>query len=146
LGRSLASRIQTANSVLINDGKLASVDEFFAPAYVAHGTEQDMKGHAGIRRLLKMLRHAFPDLESDVEVLVETKTRVAWQRTLRGTHRGAFKGFPATGRRVVWRDMVTSEFRNGVITQDWVITDLAERLLLSRSRLLQRWTDATERT
>lgn len=60
------------------------------------------------------------------------KTRVAWQRTIRATHEGPFKGFPATGRPVVWRDMVTSRFRDGLIAEDWLLTDLAERLLLER--------------
>jgi predicted ester cyclase len=41
-------------------------------------------------------------------------------------------GFPATGRRVVWRDMIVSRFVDGVIAEDWVVTDLAERLLLAR--------------
>jgi predicted ester cyclase len=93
-----------------------------------------MEGHGGIRRFLGMLQRAFPDLQVQVEILVEAKDRVAWQRTLRATHQGDFKGFPATGRQIVWRDMVTSRFRDGLIAEDWVITDLAERLLLARKR------------
>ena len=85
-----------------------------------------------IRRVLDLYRRAFPDLQVEVEILVEAKDRVAWQRTLRGTHQGDFKGFPATGRPIVWRDMATSRFHNGLIAEDWVITDLAERLLLAR--------------
>jgi len=30
--------------------------------------------------------------------------------------------------------MVTSRFRDGLIAEDWLITDLAERLLLARKR------------
>jgi hypothetical protein len=30
--------------------------------------------------------------------------------------------------------MVTSRFRDGLIAEDWVITDLTERLLLARKR------------
>jgi hypothetical protein len=30
--------------------------------------------------------------------------------------------------------MATSRFDNGLIAEDWVITDLAERLLLARKR------------
>jgi hypothetical protein len=65
---------------------------------------------------------------------VEGEDRVAWQRTLRGIQQGDYKGFPATGRLIVWRDMVTSRFRDGLIAEDWVITDLAERLLRARKR------------
>jgi predicted ester cyclase len=66
--------------------------------------------------------------------VVEDKARVAWQRTLRGKHEGKFKGIPATGLQVIWRGMVTSQFRDGLIAEEWVISDLAEQLLLSRKR------------
>ncbi len=130
---SLVSKIRAANTTLIANGNLAAVGDFFASDYVAHLTDRDMEGgHDGIRKYLKMLRSAFPHIEIDVEILVEGKNRVAWQRTLRGAQEGAFMGFPASGRNIVWRDVVTSQFRGGLIAEDWVITDLAERLLLSR--------------
>jgi len=132
---SLASRIQAANSALIAGGNLDAVAEFFTPDYVAHLTDQDLTGgHGAIRRFLGELQRAFPDLQAGVEILVEAQDRVAWQRTLRGTHQGDFKGFPASGRPIVWRDMAISRFRDGLIAEDWVITDLAERLLLARKK------------
>ena len=135
MSRSLASQIQAANAALIADGRLDAVGEFFTPDYVAHLTDQDMTGgHDAIRKIVDMYRSAFTDLQFQVEILVEGKDRVAWQRTLRATHNGDFKGFPATGRPIVWRDMVISRFRDGLIAEDWVITDLAERLLLARKR------------
>jgi predicted ester cyclase len=135
MDRSVASRIREANAALITNGNLDAIGDFFAPDYVAHATDQDMPGgHGFIRRFLGMLKNGFPDVRVEVEILVEGKDRVAWQRTLRGTHQGDFMGFPATGRPIVWRDMVTSRFRDGLIAEDWVITDLAERLLLARKR------------
>ena len=77
-------------------------------------------------------RRAFSDIEVEIEFLVKTKDRIAWQRTLRAKQTGAFKGFPATNRIIIWRDMITSEFRDGLIAEDWVVTDLAEKLLLAR--------------
>jgi steroid delta-isomerase-like uncharacterized protein len=132
---SLASRIEAANAALLPDGDPDAIGQFFAPDYVAHLTDQDMTGgHDAIRKILDSYRRAFTDLHVDVEILVEAGDRVAWQRTLRATHQGDFKGFPGTGRPIVWRDMVTSRFRDGLIAEDWVITDLAERLLLARKR------------
>jgi steroid delta-isomerase-like uncharacterized protein len=128
----LASRIKAANTRLVGAANPDAIAEFFAPDYVVHLTNQDMAGHDGIRRFLSMIRRAFPDLQNEVEILVEGADRVAWQRTLRGTHKGDFMGFPASGRQVVWRDMVTSRFRDGLIAEDWSITDLAEQLLRSR--------------
>ncbi|WP_162028568.1 MULTISPECIES: ester cyclase [unclassified Lentimonas] len=63
---------------------------------------------------------------------MEGEDRIAWQRTVRGIQNGAFLGFPATKRPIIWRDMVTSRFQDGLFAEDWVITDLAERLLLAR--------------
>jgi steroid delta-isomerase-like uncharacterized protein len=114
--------------------KLDAVGEYFTPDYVAHATGRSMAGHSAIRRFLAALHRAFPDLQADVEILVEAKDRVAWQRTLRGIQRGAYKGFPASNRRIAWRDMVTSRFRDGRIAEEWVITDLAEHLLRARKR------------
>jgi steroid delta-isomerase-like uncharacterized protein len=135
MGRSLESKVEAAASAMFAMGRLDAVGEFFTPDYVAHLTDQDMAGgHGAIRQVLGLYRRAFPDLQVEVEILVKAKDRVAWQRTLRGTQRGAFKGFPATGRSVVWREMVTSRFRDGLIAEEWVITDLAEQLLLARKR------------
>ena len=135
MSRSLATKIKAANSALMANGNLDAVSEFFTSDYVTHLTEEDMTdGHDAIRRVLGMYRRAFADLRVEVEILVESKDRIAWQRTLRATHKGNFKGFPATGRPIVWRDMVTSRFRDGLIAEEWLITDLAERLLLARKR------------
>jgi steroid delta-isomerase-like uncharacterized protein len=135
MSRSLASKIKAANSALITNGDLDAVGEFFTSDYVAHLTDEDMTGgHAAIRRVAGMYRRAFSDLRVEIEVLVEAKDRVAWQRRVWATHKGNFKGFPATGRSIVWRDMVTSRFLDGLIAEEWVITDLAERLLLARKR------------
>lgn len=130
---SLAAKVRAANATILADGDLDAIGEFFTPNYVAHLTEDDMKGgHGAVRRFVDALRRAFADLEVDVEILVEGEDRVAWQRTLRATHRADFQGFPATGREVVWRDMITSRFENGAIAEEWAISDLAERLLLAR--------------
>jgi steroid delta-isomerase-like uncharacterized protein len=130
---SAGSVIRAANQALIVEGDLDMVGDFFASDYVAHLTDSDMAGgHEAIRGFVTGLRRAFPDVAVEVEILVETGDRVAWQRTLRATHVHAFRGFPATGKSVVWRDMVTSRIHNGLIAEDWSISDLAERLLLAR--------------
>jgi steroid delta-isomerase-like uncharacterized protein len=130
----MASKIEAANRALLVEGKWDAVDEFFTADYVAHGTDQKIEGRGAIRKFVRELQQGFPDLAVDVEILLKTKDRVAWQRRLKGSHRGSFRGFPATGRRVVWRDMVVSRFRDGLIAEDWVSTDIVERLLRSRKR------------
>ncbi len=135
MSRSLASKIEAANSALIAEGNLDAVGDFFTTDYVAHLTDQDMTGVTmRFEDSSACIGVPSPISRSRSRFSWKAKDRVAWQRTLRATHQGDFKGFPATGRPIVWRDMVTSRFRDGLIAEDWVITDLAERLLLARKR------------
>lgn len=135
MSRSFALKIEAANLALMTEGNVDAIAEFFTEDYIAHLTEQEMTGgHAAIRKVIQMYRKAFPDLQAQVEILVASKDRVAWQRTVRGTHQGSFKGFPSTGQSVVWRDMVVSRFQDGLIAEEWIVTDLAEQLLLARKR------------
>ena len=133
MGSSLATRIREANAALLGTGDLEADADYFTSDYVAHVTEKDMTGgHAFVAKFVGMLQRAFSELEVEVEILVEGDDRVAWQRTLRATHTGTFQGFPATGAPLVWRDMATSRFEGDRIAEEWVISDLAERLLLAR--------------
>jgi len=135
----LASKIKEANKTLFTNGDLDAVGEFFSPDYKVHVTGRVLKGgHATVKEILESLRRSFPDVEVEVDILLEGESRVAWQRTLRGTHKEQFKGFTGTGAQVVWRDMVASQFQNGLIVEEWVITDLAEQLLLSGKKILRR--------
>ena len=87
-----------------------------------------------VQAAITQIRKAFPDLRVDVEILLEGVDRVAWQRTMRGVQQGAFKGFPACNRQVVWREMLVSRVENGLIIEEWLSTDLAEQLLESRKK------------
>lgn len=132
---SLAQKIKEANAALIAKGDMDQIGDFFAKDYAVHLTGHDMNGgHRIVQEFVNLLRKSFPDIQVDVEILLEGEERIAWQRTLWATHKGAFKSFPASGLQIVWRDMVTSQFRDGLIAEEWVVTDLAEQLLLSRKR------------
>jgi len=132
---SFAQRIRQANSAIVVNRELGAIPEFFSDDYVAHVTGSDVTGgHAAIRRIVERWHRAFPEMTAEVEILVEGPERVAWQRTLSATQAGDYMGFPATGRKLVWRDMVISRFQDGLIAEEWVITDLAEQLLKARKR------------
>jgi predicted ester cyclase len=128
-----AARIEAANAALLVRGDVSAIGDFFTPNHVTHLTDRDVGGGFGaIRRYVDLLHDAFAGVAVDVEVLVEAQDRIAWQRTVSATHRGGFMGFPATGRELVWRDMVVSRFEDGLIAEEWLVTDMAERMLLAR--------------
>jgi predicted ester cyclase len=129
----LSSKILAANVALFEEGNREAIADFFATDYIAHLTAQNLAGgHQLIRGMLDLYQRAFPDPKVEVEIFLEGPDRVSWQRTIRAKHKGAFKGFPASGREIVWRDVVTSRFRGALIAEEWVISDLAEQLLLSK--------------
>jgi len=131
MSQSSVAIIKEANRVLIDEGNLDAVDQYFTTDYVAHLTDTDMTcNHAALQKILRAIYRAFSDIQVQVEILVKYKDRIAWQRTFKAIHTGNFKGFPATDSPIVWRDMVTSRISDGLIAEEWVITDLAERLLL----------------
>ncbi len=128
--------IRSATDALFHEGHVEAVHEYFAPDYLVHTTEQDWRGGAQlIQSVIGLYRGAFPDLKVELQFFMSSADTVSWQRTMRATHTGAFKGFPATGLPMVWREMVVSRIENSRITEEWVVTDLAERLLFARKSL-----------
>lgn len=129
------ANIRAANTALFVEGDLDAASQYFTEDYRTHLTEGEQQGgRRGVRKYVDLVRRAFPSLRVEVEVLVESGDRVAWQRISRGIQEGAFVGFPASGKEIVWRDMVVSRVEGGLIAEEWLVTDLAERLLASRKR------------
>lgn len=126
------ARIRQANEAVLEQGRHDAIADFFTVGYVAHVSGRAMTGHGAVAGVMEALRRAVPELRVDVEILVEGDDRIAWLRTCRGIQSGAFKGFPPSGKELVWRDMVVSRFERGLIAEEWVVTDLAESLLLAR--------------
>lgn len=125
--------ISKANEELINQGELDKIEAFFCSDYCVELTGKTLKGgHKGIEKILQQLQHSFSDLHVELEIFLAADSRVCWQRTFTAVHQAAYKGFPASGKSLCWRDMVCSEFREGKIAREWVLSDLAEQLLLAR--------------
>ena len=127
--------INDANQRIVVDGEPDAVSQFFSPEYVVHGTDgAHTMGHKGVTAWMERLHRAFTDVRVEILVLVEADDRITWLRTVHGVQTGAYLGFPASSQSIVWRDMVVSRVEDGRIAEEWVVTDLAERLLLGRKK------------
>ncbi len=128
-------RIRIANEEVLGKGNLDVVEQFFSDDYVLHSGGKDHRGRSFVRRFVKQLRSAIPDLRVvDITVLTKAGNTIVWQRTLRGTHKAKMKGIPPTGKRVEWRDLVVTRMKRGKIVEDWAVSDLAGQLLSKRPR------------
>jgi len=76
-------RIKFGNDELIGNGNLGVIDEIFATDYVVHAGGKNYKGHEFIKRWVRQLRLAIPDIQvAEVKFLIQTDETIAWQRSL----------------------------------------------------------------
>lgn len=132
---SYEERIRRANEELLGKGNLEVVNDVFADDYVVHAGDKKYHGHKFIIRFVRQLRAAMPDLRVvEVTPIFRAGKTMAWQRTLRGTHKAGLKGIPPSGRKVTWTEMLVSRFDGGKIAEEWAVSDLAGQLMLKLPR------------
>ena len=78
-----------------NQDDLAALDELLSPDYVG---PQGGTGPAAFRMIVVGLRTAFPDMHYTVDDVVAEGDKVAVRWHWTGTHKAAFRNFPATGK------------------------------------------------
>ena len=129
--RNVEERIRYANVELCEKGNFDVVEELFSVDYVAHAEDKQYHGHRFIKEFVGLLRTAIPDLEVvEIKMLIQADDKIAWQRTLRGTHMEDMMGIPPSNRKVEWRDMMVTRFQGEKIAEEWTVSDLAGQLLL----------------
>jgi len=114
--RTVGRLFETFNS----DADLTLVDQLVGPDYV--GAQGD-KGPAGFKTVVVGLRTAFPDIRYTLDDVVAENDQVAvvWHWT--GTHRGPFRGFPATGKAVSNRGAGIFRLKDGKVVAAVLETD-----------------------
>jgi steroid delta-isomerase-like uncharacterized protein len=113
-------RIDRLFETCFNHGDLSVLDELVAPDYV--GPQGD-KGPAGFRGIVTGLRTAFPDIHYTVDDVVAENDRVAVRWHWSGTHKAAFRSFPATGKAFTNTGTGIFRFRDGKIVAAALETD-----------------------
>ncbi len=109
---------------VLNEGRIEEAGEFFWEDVVE---EVPLPGQGpglkGLQEVLVQMKGAFPDIHWEVEEQISEGDRVVSRFVWTGTHRGAFLGIPATGRRVsVWA-VVMDHFVEGRIKHTRIIMD-----------------------
>jgi predicted ester cyclase len=103
---------------VLNGGRLAVIDELYAPSLVAEATAW-----------IAPFRASFPDVHMAVIALIAEGDTVAGRFTCSGTHLGDWQGYAPTGRRFEAVDEVgIYRFRDGRIVETWGLEDNLGRL------------------
>jgi len=123
--------IQFGNEELLGKGHLDVVGDIFSPDYVAHAGDKKYTGHDFIKRFIKQLRLAIPDIHlKKIEILSGSEEHITWQRSFCGTHMATLMGILPTKQKIEWRDMVVSRFDENKIAEEWVVSELLGEILL----------------
>lgn len=106
-------------------GKLDLVNEIFTANFVRYGpsVEGEVRGHAGVKRLVSMYRSTFPDLRASLEDQVAEGALVVTRWTARGTHRGELMGTAPTGKSATITGVLIDRVAGDKIEAEWAYYD-----------------------
>ncbi len=108
---------------VLNQGKLALIDELHVPDFVYHNASRTIHGLESFKQYLSMLLTAFPDLHVTIEDMIGEGDRVVVRFTFRGTHQGDLRGIPPTGKQVAVRGIDILCAANGKVVEEWANID-----------------------
>jgi steroid delta-isomerase-like uncharacterized protein len=106
----------------INKGNNAVWDELCAPGYVYHHNMGDMTIEQSKQYITSMLA-AFPDLNGSIDDMIAEGDKVAARYTMRGTHKGAFRGIAPTGKRITITGLEIDRVAGGKFVETWGCSD-----------------------
>jgi steroid delta-isomerase-like uncharacterized protein len=109
-----------------NKGNVGEAAAFLAQDFVSHNTlEVRIIGPVEYGEVVTDYRAAFPDFRTTLEDVLVDGDRVVVRGTDRGTHRGDFMGFPASGREVTTTWIEIFRMANGKAAEGWLESDSA---------------------
>ncbi len=114
---------------VVSNGALG-MDELCSPDYRVHATLSgpDAIDRDHLKDLVRSFRLSFPDARITIEDIVAEGDLVAARMMEQGTHTGAFREIPPTGRRVTYGSMTFLRIVDGMIVEHWGLLDLPSLL------------------
>jgi steroid delta-isomerase-like uncharacterized protein len=103
-------------------GNVSFTEEVFADDYVRHDLRPTpaAPGAAGQARIAEAFRHAFPDLDWRVDLVLAEDDLVAARWTASGTHTGRWGDLAPTGRRAEFSGVNIFRFgEDGKVAEIW---------------------------
>ena len=105
---------------IVNQRDLDAIEETYAPDFVWHEPDQDIRGYEQGRQFASTFFDAFPDINITVEDAIAEGDQVATRYTIRGTHRGETEEFgPPTERQMELEGITIHRIEGGKIVEEW---------------------------
>ena len=104
----------------VNQRDLDAIEEIYAPDFVWHEPDQDIRDYEQGKQFASTFFDAFPDITITVEDAIAEGDQVATRYTLRGTHRGETEEFgPPTERQMELEGITIHRIEGGKIVEEW---------------------------
>lgn len=94
--------------------RLECLAQFYSPRFVDHVNDSEFRGHSGVRASVQLYRKILSDLALCVEDQVSDGQRVVSRFVVSGA---------AYGRPVRFNGITISHIEDGLIVEDWSVTD-----------------------
>jgi len=118
--------VRRFNREVIEQGSLTAVGELMAPHFVDHSAPPGLPtGPEGMSYVFnQVLRPALPDLTVEIHMQLAEGDLVTTRKTIRGTHRGALLGVPATNTQIEISVIDIVRIEAGRYVEHWGINTL----------------------
>ena len=118
--RTIALRAFEAINEALACGDLSLIDDFLTPDFIHHDPQSPIPStRDDLKRHVRELRTAFPDLHVTMTDIVAEGDRVAGRINARGTHLGEWAGIAPTGESVSWTGLQMIRIAGGMVTEFW---------------------------
>jgi steroid delta-isomerase-like uncharacterized protein len=107
---------------IFNEHNLSSIEKYFGNETV-EGSPQARKSGEGFKLMLTEFFKAFPDWRANIEHIVAENNLVMIFLIGSGTHKGEFRGTPATNKSVNIKSADLYKIEDGIITGHWDVVD-----------------------
>ena len=121
---------------VVNNNDLDALDKRQHPRFVAHGLGKKAGGGDAMKHLIRTWKTAFPDWKDEVLDIIAEDDKVVIRLKASGTHTGELFGIPPTGEAVSWSMMETVRIEDGLIIEQWGVSDFG--LVVDRLRKAAR--------
>jgi len=103
------------------------IPEIYSSEYVFNGMDGIERHTIQDNSLISFLNYlfkAFPDLHYSIDNTVAEADIVALNLTGKGTHKDEFLGYPASNKKIVFKEMFFFRILNGKIIEGWGVVDM----------------------
>lgn len=113
-----------------NQKEISTIDRLVHKDVLIHSLLGNFRGTQAMKEVVQTWLKGFPDLSVKNELIISENDLVSIQWSVKGTHKGEFKGRKPTGKPVSYSGVTVYRIKNGQIIEYWAYLDM--QLLLSQ--------------